>query len=219
MNKSLLIIPLTVGYLFTNCYLVACEETLDALVIDPGFNNEGSKVLNEVARRNLRVKYIVNTHGHVDHISGNARVKEATGARIAVHHADAEMLREPLKNLSTPFLGLTVVSPPPDLTLQDGGKIKVGFLEFEVVHTPGHTPGSISLYCRDEKVVFTGDTLFAGSIGRTDLPGASHERLIRSIREKLLIMPDDTVVYPGHGDRTTIGRERMWNPFINLDSW
>ncbi len=215
----MLIIPLTVGYLFTNCYLVACEETLDALVIDPGFNNEGSKVLNEVARRNLRVKYIVNTHGHVDHISGNARVKEATGARIAVHHADAEMLREPLKNLSTPFLGLTVVSPPPDLTLQDGGKIKVGFLEFEVVHTPGHTPGSISLYCRDEKVVFTGDTLFAGSIGRTDLPGASHERLIRSIREKLLIMPDDTVVYPGHGDRTTIGRERMWNPFINLDSW
>ena len=210
----MLIMPLTVGFLSTNCYLVACERELEALIIDPGFSGaEEKRILEEIAKRNLRIKYIVNTHGHVDHISGNMKIKEETGAQILVHREDAGMLMDPLKNLSR-MLGLTVVSPPPDLVLQDGDKIRVGFLEFEVIHTPGHTPGSISLYCRSEKVVFTGDTLFAGSVGRTDLPGASHEKLMLSIIKRLFSLPDDTVVYPGHGEETTIGREKRWNPFV-----
>ena len=141
------------------------------------------------------------------------KVKEKTKAYLAVHYEDAEMLTNPTKNLSR-MLGLTVVSPPPDIMLKDGDKIKVGSLELEVIHTPGHTPGSISLYCRKEKVVFTGDTLFAGSVGRTDLPGSSYKKLMSSIREKLLALPDETVVYPGHGEKTTIGKERVENPFI-----
>jgi len=210
----MLIIPLTVGSLFTNCYLVACERELEALVIDPGFSEaEEERIFREIIKHGLRVKYIVNTHGHVDHISGNLKVKRKTKAYLAVHYEDAEMLTNPTKNLSR-MLGLTVVSPPPDIMLKDGDKIKVGSLELEVIHTPGHTPGSISLYCRKEKVVFTGDTLFAGSVGRTDLPGSSYEKLMSSIREKLLALPDETVVYPGHGEKTTIGKERMENPFI-----
>ncbi len=210
----MLIISLTVGSLLTNCYLVICEREAEAVVIDPGFDEAGGEdVFKEIRERNLRVKYVINTHGHVDHISGNRKIKKETKARILVHYEDAEMLRDPTKNLSW-MLGSAVVSPPPDVMLKDGDRIKVGSLEFRVIHTPGHTPGSISLYCSSEKIVFTGDTLFAGSVGRTDLPSASYEKLISSIRRRLLALPDETVVYPGHGERTTIGRERKWNPFI-----
>lgn len=210
----MVIIPLTVGSLLTNCYLVACEKELEALIIDPGFSEMEEKyVFGEIIKRNLQIRYIVNTHGHVDHISGNLKIKEKTQADILVHYEDAEMLKNPFKNLSA-MLGLTVVSPPPDMMLTDGDKIKVGSLEFEVIHTPGHTPGSISLYCKREKVVFTGDTLFAGSVGRTDLPGSSYKKLMGSIREKLLSLPNEAIVYPGHGEKTTIGKERRWNPFI-----
>jgi len=210
----MLIISLTVGPLLTNCYVVACEKTFEALIIDPGFSeHEGDYFLREIDKRGLHVKYILNTHGHVDHISGNAWVKEATKAKILIHQGDVEMLSDPLKNFSI-ILGEPLVSPQPDLTLKDGDVLRVGFLEFRVLHTPGHTAGSISLYCRDEKKVFTGDTLFARSIGRTDLPGASYKALMSSIREKLLSLPDETVVYPGHGEETTIGIERKWNPFL-----
>lgn len=208
------IISLAVGPLTTNCYIVTCERTLEALIIDPGFSiHEGDNIIKEIEKRALQVRYIVNTHGHVDHISGNAKIKETTKAKIMIHKDDAHMLMSPPRNLST-MLGLSAVSLPPDHLLSDGDKIRVGFLEFEVLHTPGHTPGSISLYCRDENAVFTGDTLFAGSVGRTDLPGSSYKKLISSIKGKLLKLPDETVVYPGHGEETTIGRERKWNPFI-----
>ncbi|MEM1990646.1 MAG: MBL fold metallo-hydrolase [Candidatus Bathyarchaeia archaeon] len=210
----MLIIPLTVGFLSTKCYIVVCQETLEALVVDPGFSEyEGKNILEEIKKSGFHVKYVVNTHGHADHISGNFMVKETTGAKIIIHYKDAEMLNDPLKNLSV-MMGLIITSPPPDILVQDGDKISVGSLEFMVIHTPGHTPGSIALHCKKEKVLFTGDTLFEGSVGRTDLPGASHEMLIQSIRGKLLSLPDETIVYPGHGEDTTIGRERRWNPFI-----
>ena len=210
----MLIIPLTTGPLLTNCYIVACEKTFEALVIDPGFSEyESNYVFSEINKHGLQVKYILNTHGHVDHISGNALMKEETKAKILIHQADAEMLSNPLKNFSL-MLGSPLVSPPPDLTLKDGDVLRIGSLEFRVLHTPGHTLGSISLYCRNEKVVFTGDTLFAGSIGRTDLPGASYKALISSIKMKLLNLPDETIVYPGHGGETTIGMERKLNPFL-----
>lgn len=208
------IISLTVGFLYTNCYIVACERTREALIIDPGFTgDEMHRILSEIRKSELCIKYIVNTHGHVDHISGNFNIKRATGAILAAHSKDADMLTDPAKNLST-MLGLNVVSPLPDLILQGGEEIEVGHIKLKVLHTPGHTPGSISLYCRDLGAVFTGDTLFAGSVGRTDLPGSSHEDLMLSIREKILVLPDETIVYPGHGGRTTVGVERRSNPFL-----
>ncbi|MEM3745732.1 MAG: MBL fold metallo-hydrolase [Candidatus Bathyarchaeia archaeon] len=208
------IIALTVGPLSTNCYILICEETRESAIIDPGFNKiDEELVLEKIREQKLTVKYIVNTHGHLDHISGNKRVKEETNASIAVHYYDADMLTDPKKNLSW-MLGLNIISPPPDLMLRDGDKLRVGQLEVEVLHTPGHTPGSISLYLEDEGVVFTGDTLFAGSIGRTDLPGSSYEKIISSIREKLFGLPDETRVYPGHGPETTIGLERRENMFL-----
>jgi glyoxylase-like metal-dependent hydrolase (beta-lactamase superfamily II) len=211
-----MIVTLVVGSLYTNCYLVICDRTQEALIIDPGFaDHESTRVLNEIGRYNARVKYVINTHGHADHVSGNMKIRERTKAQIAIHHDDAEMLIDSRRNLSEMF-GLRVNSPPPDRILRDGDEIKVGSLKFEVIHTPGHTPGSISLYSRSENIVFTGDTLFAGSIGRTDLPGASLRKLISSIKSKLLTMPDKTVVYPGHGGATTIGRERIFNPFLEL---
>ncbi|MEM2341375.1 MAG: MBL fold metallo-hydrolase [Candidatus Bathyarchaeia archaeon] len=210
----MLIIPLTVGLLSTNCYIVACERTCKALIIDPGFDEvEAPWILKEIDEHNLRIKYVLNTHGHMDHISGNTLVKETLRAKIIIHQSDACMLTDPLKNLSM-LLGRAVISPPPDLTIQNGEILRIGFLKFKVIHTPGHTPGSISLYCEDERVVFTGDTLFARSIGRTDLPGGSYETLISTIRGRLFNLPDETAVYPGHGDRTTIGIERKWNPFL-----
>lgn len=210
----MLIIFLAVGPLLTNCYIVACEETLEALIIDPGFSkHESSSILKEIEKRKLHIKYVVNTHGHADHISGNADIKKITKAMIMIHENDAGMLTNPRENLSLMF-GLSITSPPPDHILKDGDRIRVGSLDIEVLHTPGHTPGSISLYCRGENAVFTGDTLFAGSVGRTDFPGSSYEMLISSIKGKLLKLPDETVVYPGHGEKTSVGRERRWNPFL-----
>ncbi|MEM1587224.1 MAG: MBL fold metallo-hydrolase [Candidatus Bathyarchaeia archaeon] len=208
------IISLTVGPLLTNCYILVCERTRESIIIDPGLDElDEDLVLEKIRGRGLTIKYIVNTHGHVDHISGNLRVKRETKANIAVHCYDADMLTDPKKNLSR-MLGLNITSPPPDLVLRDGDKLTVGHIEIEVLHTPGHTPGSISLYLEGEGVVFTGDTLFASSIGRTDLPGSSYEEIISSIRGKLLRLPDETRVYPGHGPETTIGVERRENIFL-----
>lgn len=208
------VISLTVGPLSTNCYILVCEESRESAIIDPGFNKIDEEfVLEKICEQKLRVKYIINTHGHLDHISGNAKVKEETKAIIAVHYYDADMLTDPEKNLSR-MLGLNIISPPADLVLRDGDKLRVGRHEIQVLHTPGHTPGSISLYLGEEKIVFTGDTLFAGSIGRTDLPGSSYEELISSIKKKLLTLPDETRVYPGHGPETTIGVERRENVFL-----
>ena len=202
-----------VGPLATNCYIIRCEETNESLVIDPGFSPEETDEILDFIRCGFKVKYILNTHGHVDHTSGNGVMKSFTGAEILIHEDDASLLTDPMKNLSN-MLDLNVISPKADRLLRDGEVVKVGNLKFTVIHTPGHTKGSISLFCKEENVVFTGDTLFAGSIGRTDLPGASFREMMHSLRDKLLRLPDETIVYPGHGGKTTIGREKRMNPYI-----
>lgn len=198
-----------VGSIEANCYIIGCPETRLAVVVDSG--DEGRRILSHVQKHGLRVLYIINTHGHLDHIGANGAVKEATGAQILIHSGDAPMLTDPALNFSK-FMGHPIAGPPADRLVQDGDVLQVGTLRLNVIHTPGHTPGGICLLIGDHLI--TGDTLFAGSIGRTDFPGGSHETLIESIKEKLLILPDETRVYPGHGPESTIGEEREGNPFL-----
>jgi glyoxylase-like metal-dependent hydrolase (beta-lactamase superfamily II) len=156
---------------------------------------------------------VVNTHGHFDHIMANREIVDATGAPLAIHPEDAGMLTNPLRSFSF-FLGKFRPGPAASVHLEGGGQVQVGSVVFEVLHTPGHSPGSVSLWCREEGVVFCGDVLFNMGVGRTDFPGGSYKVLLQSIRERLFTLPDDTVVYPGHGPRTTIGNERKHNPFL-----
>jgi len=201
-----------VGFLAVLAYIVGDRKSGEALVIDPAGNTD--EIIREAGANGLTLKYIVNTHGHVDHISGNADMKKKTGARIVVHEDDADML------VATPSMILTMfrakASPPADVTVKDGEVITVGEVSLTVIHTPGHTPGGMSLYTPG--YVFTGDTLFVESVGRTDLPGASWNTMYDSIMTRLLSLPDDTVVLPGHnyGRRpsSTIGEEKKNNPFL-----
>lgn len=202
-------IKLEVGNLGTNCYIIYCDDTKKAAVIDPGGNQK--QILDIIEREKLQVEYIINTHGHADHILANQAIKEATGAPILIHSEDAEMLINPQKNLSA-FMGTAVFSPPADQTLQHADQIQVGEIDLEVIHTPGHTPGGICL--KTSNMLFAGDTLFSESIGRTDFPGGSYSQLLSSIKEKLMVLADDVIVLPGHGPDTTIGWERKYNPFI-----
>jgi len=203
----------TVGEIFTNCYLVGCTETKEALVIDPGFdtNTEAHKIFTEAKKHGLKIQYIVNTHGHPDHTSGNKILKELTGAKILIHEYDAPKLADTSENLLS-FFGLRSTSPPADKILHEGDIIQAGTIKLKVLHTPGHSKGGISLLGDD--FVFTGDTLFAGSIGRYDFPDASYKELMRSIRDKLATLPDHVRVYSGHGPSTTIGEEKRNNPFL-----
>ena len=194
-----------VGQLRTNCYLVSSRE--EALIIDPGA--EPQRLLSQI--EGLKVRYIIYTHGHSDHIGANGVVKEKTGASLLIHRDDASMLLHPAENLSL-LWGEEVLSPPADRFLQGGEGIEFAGTLWRVIHTPGHSPGGISLLW--DHWLFSGDTLFAGSVGRTDLPGSSRQVLLRSIREKLLTLDDEVIVYPGHGPSTTIGEERRWNPFL-----
>lgn len=206
----MLIKRVTGGLLSTNCYIVACGETGEAMVIDPGLSEgECGEILDEISAHHLQLRYIVNTHGHPDHTSCNGVLKQATGAEILIHQDDGHLLIEP-RGLFVE----AVVSPPADRLVRDGDMIRVGKLEFEVIHTPGHSRGGVSLYCESESVIFSGDTLFNRSIGRIDLAGSSAEDMGRSLREKLMKLPEQTIVYPGHGPETTIGEEKMWNPFL-----
>lgn len=203
----------TVGTLCTNCYVVGCTETREAIIVDPGFNTdtEAKTVLKEINQRELRVKYIVNTHGHPDHTAGNGIMKKLTGAPVLIHEYDAPMLTDAAKNLSMLFGLRTPSLPPADQLLHDGDIIKVGNVALRVLHTPGHSRGSISLLGDD--AVFTGDTLFAGSIGRTDFPDSSYEEIMSSLK-KLARLPDHVKVYPGHYPTSTIGEEKRSNPFL-----
>lgn len=198
-----------VGPLMVNCYLIGCGRTKIAAVIDPG--DEIETVIREAELADLRIEQIINTHGHADHIACNREVKERTGAKIFIHPADSEMLTNPEKNLSI-YFGPAITSPAADCYLNEGDIHKVGEIEFQILHTPGHSPGSICLV--NNRKVIAGDTLFAGSIGRTDFPGGSFEELIGNIKSKLFPLGDKTEVFPGHGPPTNIGRERMHNPFL-----
>lgn len=204
------IVSLEVGALGTNCYIVYDENSKEAAVIDPGGSVEAITAV--LRNEKLTVKYIVNTHGHADHVLGNMRIKEATGAPILIHEADAAMLMSGQKNLSA-FIGGSVACGPADTLLKEGDVVKIAAgLELTVIHTPGHTPGGICLLT--DSVLFSGDTLFAESIGRTDFPGGSYSQLIANIKNKLLVLDDAVKVLPGHGPETNIGRERAMNPFI-----
>ena len=201
---------LVVGLFASNCYIVGCEATKEGMIIDPG---DGAKqILKNVEDLGLDIKFIVLTHSHIDHIGAVKKVKEVTGAEVAIHTDDAESLPKRGGSLGAIF-GIIYPSPPsPDRQLRDADSLEIGELHFSVLHTPGHTPGGICLL--GQEVVFSGDTLFNYGIGRTDLSGGSYSQLMDSIHTKLMVLPDDTVVYPGHGPDTTIGAERRGNPFL-----
>ena len=201
---------LVVGPIQANCYVLGCERTKEAAVIDPG--GDVDKILMSLAKDKLRCAYIMNTHGHFDHTGDNKRLKEVTGAKLVIHRADAPMILQQGSNGS--LWGMEVEdSPPPDLYVEEGDVISFGDISLQVLHTPGHSPGGTSLLT--DKIVFVGDTLFAGSIGRTDLPGGDYETLIRNVKEKIFPLGDDVVIYPGHGPKTTVGREKRHNPFFS----
>jgi len=201
------------GPLQANCFIVGCEETRQAAVIDPGGDVE--RILSALQKDHLKLSVIINTHGHFDHIGANKALKQATGAQLMIHKLDAPMLAH--ASQAAAAWGLRAdESPSPDRLLNDGDTIDCGNLRFEVIHTPGHSPGGSCFYIPEEKALFVGDTLFAGSIGRTDLPGGDYDTLIRSIQTKLFILPDDTVVYNGHMELTTIGEEKQFNPFCRM---
>ncbi|MCK8827563.1 MBL fold metallo-hydrolase [Natroniella acetigena] len=202
---------LTVSNLDVNCYIVADEETKEAVVIDPGA--EGDRILEVVNTNDLQVKYVINTHGHSDHIGANLDIIEATDAELLIHQDDVEFLQNPDLNLSF-FIGQAgkeLESPSANRLLQEGERIEVGNLTFEVLHTPGHTPGSICLRLDDN--LFSGDTLFAMGIGRVDLPQGSHQALKRSLT-KILAIEDDLKLYPGHGPSSTLEEAKEKNSYI-----
>jgi len=207
--KDIVLRKMIVGQVDTNCYILGCTTTGDGAVIDPG--GDADAIKSAIQEMGLSIRIIVNTHGHVDHISANAEVKRTTGAELAIHEYDAGMLLDPVANLSASAFG-PVVSPAADRLLADGDTVKVGTLQLSVVHTPGHTEGGICLLGRG--YVFSGDTLFAGSVGRSDFPGGDPVVLLQSIKSKLLCLADTTTVLPGHGPNTTIGNEKECNPYL-----
>ena len=210
MDDIVIIKRLVVGSLSANCYIVGSEATREGLLIDPGGNAED--IFKAISDSGLDIKIIVLTHGHSDHIAALYDIQDRTGAEVAIHSADAQFLHG-RGSLSMMF-GISYKTPdPPDRLLNEGDIIDVGDLHFSVLHTPGHTPGSICLLT-DNKV-FTGDTLLYRSIGTTLMPGSSRRQLIDSIHTRLMVLPDNTTVYPGHGRETTIGAERQHNPFIH----
>ncbi len=202
---------LPVGMLQCNCSIFGDEQTREALVVDPG--DEISRILELLKRHGLKVKAIVITHAHIDHIGGAQKLKKATGAPVYMNPDDAEL--QEMMHVQAGWLGVeTPDAVEIDAPATDGGKLVVGTTEFHVLHTPGHTQGSISLWIPSEGKLVAGDTLFRDSIGRTDLPGGDSRQILRSIHERLLPLPEETEVFPGHGESTTIGREKQVNPFL-----
>lgn len=197
------------GIYAANCYLVGCEETKEAMVIDPG--GEPEEILRRAKELGFSIKIILLTHAHGDHIGGLTYLKREIGCPIIIHKNEEIMLLDSKLNLSA-NMSIDDIMMKPDKLVEDGDIIKIGNLEALIIHTPGHTQGSISIKIKDS--IITGDTLFKGSIGRTDLFGGSYEDIISSIKNKILIFPDETFVYPGHGPHTTVGHERVYNPYV-----
>lgn len=211
MTNSIHIRKFTIGGFAVNNYIVYSERSGEALLIDAG--SPPDTLLSFLEENDLNLLYLINTHGHADHISGNRDILRATGAQLLIHEADAPFLSDPTLNMSA-LLGLAVTSPPPGQLLREGDSIELDGNAFTVLHTPGHTPGHITLYGEDR--AFVGDVIFRGGIGRTDLPLASAQQLIESIRHKIYRLPDETVLHPGHGPDTTVGAEKTGNPFVSM---
>jgi hydroxyacylglutathione hydrolase len=210
-NKDMIHEIFPVGPLQCNCSIIGDEATREAMVIDPGDDIED--VLAIVRKHKLQVKQIVVTHAHIDHVGGAMKLRAATGAPILLNENDYALLK--MLDVQATWIG---VAPPGevkiDQSVTSGDKVKAGPHEAEILHTPGHTEGSICLYFPAEKKLIAGDTLFAGSIGRTDLPGGSMQKILQSLHGTVMALPDETVVVPGHGTMTTIGEERQSNPFL-----
>lgn len=198
----------TVGPMEANCYILYNPDKKEGLIIDPGA--EGARLIKFIEQEKICINYIINTHGHPDHIGANRQIKEYTNAPILIHQYDAPMLTRSGSVLSLIF-PLESSSPAADTFIKDGDLIECAGMKLKVLHTPGHTPGGISLLIDDS--IFTGDTLFSGSVGRFDLPGGSEEVLLNSIK-KILSLDENLIIYPGHGPSTTVGEELRSNPFI-----
>ncbi len=200
-----------VGPLQCNCSLLGDETSGEAMVVDPGDNIP--QILNLLALHRLTLKQIVVTHAHIDHVGGALRLKRATGAPILLNQNDLPLLK--MMDVQAGWLGIaTPEVAPPDANAEDGMEAGISGHTARILHTPGHTQGSVCLYFAPEKLLLAGDTLFAGSVGRTDLPGGDARQIIRSIHDRLLVLPEETRVIPGHGPATTIGEERQSNPFL-----
>ncbi|HEY97241.1 MAG TPA: MBL fold metallo-hydrolase [Dehalococcoidia bacterium] len=209
MDENLIIKRLVVGSLSANCYVIGNADTREGMVIDPGGNPE--IILEAIADSGFNIQTVVLTHGHSDHIAALFDIQDRTGADVAIHIEDADFLEG--RGAYSSMFGISYKTPEnPDRLLREGDVIEMGKTRFVVVHTPGHTPGSICLLT--DKKVFTGDTLFYRGIGTTLMPGSSRRQLINSIQTRLMVLPDDFRIYPGHGRETTIGNERMNNPYI-----
>ena len=200
---------MALGMYQANCYIISDEATLEAAIIDPG--DQFELIKNYIDKNKLNIKYILLTHGHGDHIGALMEIKEYTKAPVCINKNDLAMLRNKDLNFSDVIYGKKIEMAP-DQFLIEGEIITVGSIKIDVIHTPGHTKGSVCFKCGN--ILFTGDTLFAFSIGRTDLPGGNYNEIIEAISSKLLVLPEETVVYPGHGDTTTIGKEKRYNPFF-----
>ena len=202
-----------VGILRCNCSIVADENTREAMVIDPG--DEIAHILTRLAAHKLTLKQIIVTHAHFDHIGGAAKLKRATGAQVLLNENDIPLSR--MMEMQAAWIGIEAPEVVTlDGTADDLALVGLSTLPAQVIHTPGHTQGSICLHIASENVLFSGDTLFAGTVGRTDLPGGDSQQIIRSIQERLLPLPDATLVVPGHGSSTEIGKERESNPFMRM---
>lgn len=203
------VLRIPAGIYAANCYLIYEENNKEAIVIDPGGDEDD--IIAQIEKVGLDVKYIILTHGHGDHIGGVKGIKEHTKAPLAIHQEDEYLLKDGNSNLSS-MMAMGTIEMAPDILLKDGDELGFGDLKAKIIHTPGHTPGGISIKIEDS--IFTGDTLFAGSIGRTDFPKSSFDAIMDSIKNKIMVYHENTIVYPGHGPSSTIKNEKTSNPFI-----
>ena len=207
----MLLSTVVVTEFMTNCFIVGDEATKEAIVIDPG--GEADRIVNEIKNLGVEIKAVINTHAHVDHIGALKEIKAKFNAEIMLHKLELPILQTASR--MGRLFGVSIEQPPePDRFLADGDQVSCGDITLTVIETPGHSPGGISLVTSDGRYCFVGDTLFAGSIGRTDLPGGDYHTLIQSIKTRLIPLGDDVKVLPGHGPATTMGNERRYNPFL-----